>query len=261
MRKLTLAVLALSALTLTSCNDKEDGDDIVLYDFTLAASNYNIEGYWNDVYNTGYTTIAMFPDLQLTHSASVDVYEGVEYKSWMGFCPSESTDKKNHNGEDWVKYQWGNITGHGATGAADRNYMIAHWDVNETLSAVPSPGCCAMGSIYGVAFRPLQMYMTNTTWGYWAMKEGSAFSRAFGPDDWCKVTITGVNGYTKTGSVDFYLARDGKIVDEWELVDLTPLGKCSAIYFQMQSSDTGQWGMNNPAYFAMDELVCLYTKN
>ena len=38
-------------------------------------------------------------------------------------------------------------------------------------------------------------------------------------------------------------------------MNLAPLGtQIDMIYFQMTSSDTGAWGMNNPAYFCLDNL-------
>ncbi|MDY4500286.1 MAG: DUF4465 domain-containing protein, partial [Prevotella sp.] len=58
----------------------------------------------------------------------------------------------------------------------------------------------------------------------------------------------------ETGHVDFYLAKDGKIVNEWTKVDLTPLGVVSYIDFVMDTSDKGAYGMNTPAYFCLDNM-------
>ncbi len=257
MKKLTLAVLtALSLFSFTSCTEDDENEvQTVFYDFELSASNYTIDGYWTEVYNPQIGNIGLSPDLQLTHSAKTEKYEGVEYSSWIGFCPSESTDKADHTGDDWMKYQWGNITG---TGIADKSYVVACWDVAESTTEVPKVVSVGLGSLYNVLISPQQCYITNTTYGYWAMKNGTAFSKAFGPDDWCKIIIRGLDGYNVTGKVEFYLARDGQIVKDWQLVNLKPLGKCSAVYFQMESSDSGQWGMNSPAVFALDNLVVSY---
>ena len=54
--------------------------------------------------------------------------------------------------------------------------------------------------------------------------------------------------------MEFYLAKDGNIVDKWQTVDLTPLGNVRAIYMQMESSQTGMWGMNNPSFFCLDDF-------
>ena len=261
MKKVLLAMTAVAALSLTSCNDNDQEEPlgVVNYYFEFPAADYNEQGYWSDVYNTGVANLAIYPNIQLTHSASADTYDGVEYKSWKGFCPSSSTDNSDWtNREDWVAHQWGNITGR-AAGDKDKGYMIACWDVAESTDKVPDKVSVGFGTLFANSqMHPLQVYVTNTTWGYYAMKNGTAFNRAFTSSDWCKVVFTGLNGYTKTGEVEVYLARNGQILDKWELVDLTPLGKCQAVYAQMFSSDSGEWGMNNPAYFAMDELMVDY---
>ncbi len=257
MKKLSFALLSLAlCMGLSSCNDDKDDSQTVSYIFELSASEYTSQGYWVDVYNTGQGNFNIYPNLVMSHSAAADEYDGVVYKSWKGFCPSESRDNADHSNDNWVDYQWGSITG---GGVGDNSYVIACWDVNETTTQVPERVSVGMGSVYGNEFYPSQVYITNTAWGYYAMKNGSAFSKAFGPHDWCTVEIYGVDLKNNiTGQVSVDLARDGKICDAWQLVDLTPLKKCAVIYFQMKSSDTGQWGMNNPAYFALDNFVAVY---
>ena len=94
------------------------------------------------------------------------------------------------------------------------------------------------------------------------MANGTVWSKKFADGDWCKVVIRGIYADgTLTEPLDFYLAdmRDGadKIVDGWTLCNLSSLadgGPLTAICMTMESSDTGMWGMNNPAYFAIDRL-------
>ena len=62
-----------------------------------------------------------------------------------------------------------------------------------------------------------------------------------------------------TGTKDYYLAdlRDeakAYIINDWRYVDLSGLGKVKTIGFEMSSSDTGDWGMNTPAYFCFDNF-------
>jgi hypothetical protein len=61
--------------------------------------------------------------------------------------------------------------------------------------------------------------------------------------------------------VDFYLAdyrftdnSEDYIVDEWTWVDLSSLGAVDSLSFTLTSSDVGQFGMNTPAYFCMDNV-------
>ena len=110
-------------------------------------------------------------------------------------------------------------------------------------------------------------YITNTTFGYEAMENGDGFTKKFGgvpntDSDWYKVTIKGyLNGTMKPDTVDFYLAdfrfadsTKDYIIKTWEWVNLLPLGNVDSLTFSVSSTDTGQFGMNNPAYFAMDHF-------
>jgi hypothetical protein len=110
-------------------------------------------------------------------------------------------------------------------------------------------------------------YITNTTYAYYSMLEGDEFCKKFGGDsgsdpDYFKLTVEGYdNSGSKKGEVHFYLAdfRDSDnskdyIVDEWKWVDLSSLGKVKKLKFLLSSTDNGNYGMNTPAYFAMDNL-------
>jgi hypothetical protein len=57
-----------------------------------------------------------------------------------------------------------------------------------------------------------------------------------------------------TGTVDFNLATGTHILNTWKCVGLRSLGTVKSLEFSLSSSDTGEFGMNTPAYFAMDFL-------
>lgn len=105
-------------------------------------------------------------------------------------------------------------------------------------------------------------YLTNNAYAYLSMKNGENNTKQFQQGDWFKLTITGLNAEgEQTGTVDFYLAdltseneADHYILDEWRWCDLTPLGAVKRLEFNMSSTDNGDWGMNTPAYFCMDNL-------
>ena len=70
----------------------------------------------------------------------------------------------------------------------------------------------------------------------------------------------------EVGVEPFYLAdyRDGKsdALSAWTWVDLTGLGdNVSRLEFRMDSTDVGQFGMNTPAYFAIDNLTYQVCQN
>ncbi|HKL40270.1 MAG TPA: DUF4465 domain-containing protein, partial [Cryomorphaceae bacterium] len=70
------------------------------------------------------------------------------------------------------------------------------------------------------------------------------------------------NGELTGTEVEFYLAdytfsdnSQDYIVDEWTYVDLTSLGDADSLSFTLTSSDVGEFGMNTPAYFCIDDLI------
>ena len=97
-------------------------------------------------------------------------------------------------------------------------------------------------------------FVNNTAYAVTSMLNGDAFAKRFEKDDWLKLTITGLKDKAAGQSVDFYLAKDGKYVNQWTYVDLSELGEIDGVVFSMSSSDSGEWGMNTPAYFAMDNF-------
>lgn len=97
-------------------------------------------------------------------------------------------------------------------------------------------------------------FVNNNVYAVNSMKNGDSFAKKFGKDDWFKLTITGYKEGAAGNSVEFYLAQDGKYVGEWTYVDLSGLGEIDAITFSMSSTDAGTWGMNTPAYFALDNF-------
>ncbi|MDR2887786.1 MAG: DUF4465 domain-containing protein [Bacteroidales bacterium] len=108
-------------------------------------------------------------------------------------------------------------------------------------------------------------WVTNSTYAALSMKNGDAFSKKFELGDWFKLIITAEDkdGNPTGTSVEFYLAdfrtaTSPGILTEWAQVDLTPLGShVHTVKFDLQSSDTGEWGMNTPAYFCFDNIAFL----
>jgi len=178
----------------------------------------------------------------------------------------------NTSWDSWDQFSYSNTTDT-TTPGPDNQY-----------SAYPGGGC-DNSSNYGVGFdggdwgnKPVisfdadvavsSAYLTNTTYAALSMLNGDAFAKQFGgttgdDPDWFLLTITGKDNAGQTvGTIDFYLAdyrfEDNGldyIVDTWQLVDLTGLGIVRSMEFSLSSSDVGDFGMNTPAYFAIDNVV------
>ena len=100
------------------------------------------------------------------------------------------------------------------------------------------------------------MYVCNNNYAYESMKNGDAYAgEPFGDDDWFLLTIGGsLEGKAVNTTVQFYLAKGKNIVTDWTYVDLSTLGKVDELNFTMTGSRTGDWGLNTPSYFCIDNL-------
>lgn len=105
------------------------------------------------------------------------------------------------------------------------------------------------------------MYITNSAYSYTAMLNGDAYSKKFVEGDWFKLTVIATDAEGKEKSVDYYLADmraenefDRYIVNWWEWLDLSSLGKVVKLTFKFDGSDRSDWGVNTPQYFCIDNL-------
>jgi hypothetical protein len=177
------------------------------------------------------------------------------FGSWSGWSYSNVTDTSTAGFTN--QYAAYHLPG-GGTGDNSANYGVA---------TAFSPGDATIALPAGT--RPDSMRVTNTTYAALSMLQGDPFAKKFGGQtgndpDFFLLTITGKNAQNAdTGTVQFYLADyrfadNGKdyVVSQWTTVPLSSLGADTTVLsFGLSSSDVGAFGMNTPAYFAMDNLV------
>ncbi len=197
--------------------------------------------------------------------------EGENYGEWgykvTSFTDSKSLVKCNSYFSDYGF--GGGFTYTNATDVTTPGYL--------NLSAITGKG--KEGSVYLTASitNPTQLdnlqtdkyqfkgaYITNTTYDYLAIKDGNDGSGIvkgpFTDGDYFTVTAIGHDASgEEVGRSTFYLAdyRDGKssIVNTWEWFDWTPLAGAAYVTFEMESTDTGEYGMNTPNYFCLDGIT------
>ena len=110
-------------------------------------------------------------------------------------------------------------------------------------------------------------YVCNSTYAALSMENGDKFGKKFGGDngtdaDWFKLSVKKyLNGELSSNEIEFYLAdfrfensNEDYIVTNWTWLDLTNLGDADSLLFTLSSSDNNDWGMNTPAFFALDNL-------
>ena len=204
-----------------------------------------------------YADVATFDDLLLApgsyHNNSDFVSGGAYFhnafdplwNSWDGWAYSNMTDTTTAG---WTN-QYSAITGGGANGSA--NYGVAY-DAGAWGGASPPFVSFNETTISGA-------YFTNTTYAYFAMRNGDTFVDAFDQGDWQKMIVTGIDaagGYTSS-TVELFLAdytssdsADWYILDQWARVDMTGLGDIVGFEIDFAGSQVGLV----PAYVAMDDL-------
>ena len=176
--------------------------------------------------------------------------DSLGYEIWSGFAISRGNDPDTPG----FANQFSSVTGSGAGGS--HTYAVAY-------AASPVEIHRPAGS------QPFaSIDITNTAYAAWSMRQGDAFAKQFGgPDgtepDFLRLTIEGFDvGGNSTGTLqvdlaDFRFDDDSLdfILDDWATVDLSPIGDATRLSFSLASSDNGPFGMNTPAYFAVDNVL------
>jgi hypothetical protein len=178
------------------------------------------------------------------------------YGSWSGFSVSSMVDN-TFGGVDY-SHQYGAYAPQGANGTGaggSATYGVAfNFSQGDAIINLPS----------GV--NPYSIDITNTTYTAQSITLGDQFARAFHQGDYFRLDILGfseLNGNgTQVGDVPFYLAdypdyqgSTLQLVNNWTTVSLTSLAGAESLEFNLTSTDVGQFGMNTPAFFAVDNIT------
>lgn len=239
MKKVYFFTLALAATTTVF---SQDGTD------TLTFESYDLgsQDYYNGSDEAGDIVIGNF-----TLSNSYNTSWG----SWSGFAVSKV--------QDITTAGFGNQYASFANGGAAGSSQYGMWYSGGTIE-------------FNTAKVLKSVQITNATYAGISMRDGDQFAKQFGsvnnaegtPDgtngeDWFLLQIVPLdeNDALVGDTIDFYLAdyrfandNEDYIVDGWATIDL---GNVTAkkLAFVLSSSDNGEWGMNTPGYFALDNLV------
>ncbi len=172
---------------------------------------------------------------------------GGGFTGWDGFSYSNKTDSTTPG----FVNQYSSIVGSGA--GASPTYAVAF--SNSAQISFSSAVSFAAGSAV----------ITNTTYAALSMQNGDMFAKKFGgptgnDPDFLKINIIGSLSGATTSTIEFYLAdfRGGTgdfIITNWTNVDFSALGIVDKINFSFESSDTGDFGINTPTYFAIDNIT------
>lgn len=218
----------------------------------------------------GAQTTATFENLELSANSFLDGSDGsggfsdghiflpntydFNYAFWSGWAISNTTDTLTAG----FTNQYSAITGSGYAGSATYAVTFASPAVSMHLT-----GEAQGGSLAG-------LWVTNSTYTYLSMLNGDSFAKKFGgetgddPDFYLLTIKKYLNGELAPDSINFYLAdyrfadnSQDYLIKAWTYVDLSALGNADSLQFSVSSSDVGQFGINTPAYFCVDNITTL----
>lgn len=231
-----LSAIFIASVTLFSCKKEKPETDLVTFEELPLGTS----GYWNGSDGSG--------GFRSGNVFFINHYNSA-YQAWSGFAYTNHTDTVTGD----YSNQYSSVAGSGADKSLKYGVFYFSGTPDTLIFEIPE-------KITGIAF-------CNSTYAYKAMKYGTPFNKKFGGDsgndpDWFKITLTplGSDG-SELGYVDLFMADfrfDQKsqdyIANVWTTIDLSEFGFIKGIKITMSSSDSGDWGMNNPAYVCIDNI-------
>ena len=231
---------------------------------------YNENGIWTECYNdVDYTWLAFGDEdcgFLLSHLIGGEGSSWGGYY-WDGFCPAIGGDITDYgqsgSSDGWTVKYGGCMAGGGCvinedgTVTADpaQPYIVGYWG---SWSEDPTNQVKYADNDGNSTFKPVGVYVCNHPWPYYGCLHGDGFGRAFEEGDYFELIAHGVDfeGNETTTSINLVEFTNGelKALNDWTFFDLSSLGEVESVYFTMNSTDTGAYGMNTSAYFCMDKF-------
>lgn len=219
----------------------------VIVDFEKLGASIDASGFDNGAGGSG-----RFVEDEITLSNNYNT----QYSSWSGFSISQATDANTAG----FANQYSAVTGIGHNNSP--TYAVGYFPISETSS----PPTITLDPSGGSKFD--SFYVTNTTYAALSMRSGDGFAKRFGGDtgndaDLFRLIVTGIDasgnpvGNVNVDLADYRFLQNSQdyIVDQWTRVDVSSLAAARSLRFSMTSTDTGQYGINTPTYFAIDDVT------
>lgn len=242
MKKTTFAV-ALMTIVLSACTPKESTPQTYTIDFeqvTLDSDGRSYGTYTNTKDDTGVYDIYSASLL----GARFDTWIQQEpWFVWLGWAFSNNIQTEYQS-----DYSHQYATTNGAY--SGEKYAVYFHSVSVGDAYTPEIK-------FSSTVEPQSLMLNNSTTTVCYVKGEDSFSQ-WSNEDKTTLTITGYRGANKTNSIDITLAEGSNYISDWTKIDLTVLSTIDRIVFSISSTDTGDWGMNAPAYICIDDIV--YTK-
>ncbi|MCF8379652.1 MAG: DUF4465 domain-containing protein [Bacteroidales bacterium] len=233
--KIIFLAFAASGLFFSSCEkEKVVTDKITFEDFVLDES-----GVFNGSDGSGGFTLgnAYFPN---TFNEEWNYWE-------RGFAISDHNDTETQGSANLYSC----IAGAGAYRSS--NFAIfTSWESDTITFMVPE--------------KVTNISICNSTYAYYSMLYGDDFAKQFGGNsgddpDLFKLKISCLNDNNEKWEIEINLAdytyvdnSKDYILNGWMDIDLSEVGFIKYMAFSFESTDTGDFGINTPAYVCIDNL-------
>lgn len=266
-----------SVLMFSSCSDNEPGGQercVVNFENTgilLGGPSPYGENLYANYEGEKFTKgqIALTDGVSLEFGLNLSVWTGVYELSGGGMLLSQWNLRSDRDGdaEGWWKtylnqlsvYNTSSVDGANAGAGADGSNTFAILYGNAESSA-------SFKFTVGAEYVVENIEICPTAYVYGIITEGNPFGNNPGchlkdVNGWFKVMATGYDAMgNKTATVEKYLCdyRSGVSVDiatSWNSWSLTGLGAVNKVVFDFDGSDVGDYGLNTPAYLAIDNIV------
>lgn len=267
-----LVVTVAAALTACSDDDKQkDPNPGTSYDvisFEVSEGIVNHEGgavALGECVLEGTTSGGTFQNLYWAKSFSgyEDYLQDGAFNTWL----FGTSDQSVRFGSCWSYSSYGDYWG-GFVLSGTFNAEVASFDYANQFTVYADKGAnsssiCAVGYIdtYTGGYAVPTVELTNPRQAGYCYLASSAMIATYTPIDisrdelWFEVIVTGYLAGKEVGTVDCMLTEGGKTKAGWTKVDLSRLGQVDRLTFTCDSNDAGQWGVNTPGYFALDDLA------
>ncbi len=235
-----------------------------------AAIEYGDNNVWTECYNdVDYTWLEFgdgYTEFMLSHLIGGEGSSWGGYY-WDGFTPAIGGDQTDYGqsgaSDGWTVNYGGCMAGGGCVLKRDGSvtvdpaqpYFVAYY---ANFWGFPTNEVKFIDMNGNEEFEPAGVYVCNHPWPYYGCVHGDGMARAFEEGDYFELTAVGVaaNGTEKRVSINLIEFTDGelKALNDWTFFDLSSLGRVTSVYFELNSTDSGAYGMNTAAYFCMDKF-------
>lgn len=284
------AAMLAAGVMLTSCSDDDDPADPSVRTCLIDFENTSVElagpdsyganlyyGYDGTQFTKGAIEVEPGVDFEFglnsgVYSTYTDLFNGGMFLSQWNY----RTDKAGTTAGWWENYT--NQCSVYNTASTDGANKGAGADGSNTFAVINGYGqtAASFGFSAGAEYEVSSMMICPTSYNYGMLANGNPMGNDGGKSikeakGWFKVLAYGYDaqGNAVNGGkpLEKYIcdyrtpASTVELFSTWQTWDLSALGKVNKIKIDFDGSDTGQWGLNTPAYICIDNIKLVLDEN